>query len=106
MEYVQTDLARKTTGPAMSSGCPSLPKQVREIIPSLLVASERSSLLMSVAIVPGRTAFARIPYFPNATAQLCIKERIPATRSEYGRSKRRDEWNTFGRSIMTAQEDA
>ena len=97
--YFARSLAKNTAGPARSSGSriendvneeyekdvslmgylrPSLPRQVRLIMPSRFASSERSSLLMSVAIVPGRRALARMLYFPRATAQLCMRDRIAA----------------------------
>ena len=57
---------------------PSRPNAVLLIMPSRFAVSARSSLLISVAIVPGRTAFARMLYLPSATAQLCIRDRMPA----------------------------
>lgn len=98
--YLARSLARNTTGPAISSGAaravlanyrmllesrerardvpPSRPNAVLLIMPSRFAVSARSSLLMSVAIVPGRTAFARMLYLPSATAQLCIRDNMPA----------------------------
>jgi hypothetical protein len=94
--YFARLLARKTAGPATSSGAgqavsrtstsahtrrdlpPKRPSAVRETMPAYFAASARSARLMSVAIVPGRSAFARIPYRPSATAQLCMSERMPA----------------------------
>lgn len=67
-----------TTFCAIKDSPPSLPKHVRLIIASRFAVSERSSLLISVAIVPGSTAFARMLYFPNATAQLCMRDNMPA----------------------------
>ena len=57
---------------------PRRPRHVRLIMPSRFASSDRSSLLISVAIVPGRIAFARILYLPRATAQLCMSDKMPA----------------------------
>lgn len=57
---------------------PNLLTAVRLIMYSRFVRSDKSSLLISVSIVPGRMALARMPHLPSATAQLCISDKIPA----------------------------
>lgn len=57
---------------------PRRPRHVLFSIPTRFSTFDRSSLLMSVRIVPGRTALARMLYCPRATAVLCMSERMPA----------------------------
>lgn len=57
---------------------PNLFKHVRRIVDSRFTSLAKSSLFISVAIVPGKIAFVRMLYGPSAIAQLCISESRPA----------------------------
>lgn len=76
--YIERLLATKQPNGGCFDAPPNRPRQVRFTIPSRFVTLAKSSLLMSVAIVPGRIALARMLYCPSATAELCIKDNIPA----------------------------
>lgn len=53
---------------------PRRPNTVRFTVYSRFVSSDRSSLFISVAIVPGSTALHRMLYLPRAIAQLCMRD--------------------------------
>lgn len=72
--YFARSLARKTAGPAISKGSPSLPKGIRADMYCRFSAFARSSWLMGVSMVPGRTELQRMLCLPSATAQLSIRD--------------------------------
>lgn len=76
--YSLKSLPKKIAGPAKSFGSPVLPSGILPSVYFLLTSSLKSSSFNCVLIVPGSSALHRIPYLPNAHAQLCIKLKTPA----------------------------
>jgi hypothetical protein len=70
--YLLRSLARKTAGPAKSSGSPTRPNGVRFSRYFSFSAFARSSAASCVLVVPGSRALHLIPYLPRAHASLCI----------------------------------
>lgn len=66
--YLLRSLAKNTAGPAMSSGSATLPNGVLLSKYFSFSAFARSLAASCVRVVPGRRAFTRMPYFPNAQA--------------------------------------
>jgi hypothetical protein len=70
--YLLRWLARKTAGPAKSSGSPTRPNGVRFSRYFSLSGFARSSAASCVLVVPGSRALHLMPYLPRAHASLCI----------------------------------